>query len=118
MMIEACLPTNMSTSREAVAWIISVARNVAQPFGTPDPSRPNISPTRWRTVSDLTKCAIIFDSTTNPNTMRARLDELDFSDGAPVNKVDLQNGLDRVGDVSSNFKPTESFEWAKSMITA
>jgi len=36
--------------------------------------------------------------------MRARLDELDFSDGAPVNKVDPQNGPDRVGDVHIKFQ--------------
>lgn len=111
------LPENITTAREAVAGVISVARNVSQPFGTADPSRPNISPTRWRTVCDLTNRVYYFESTTSPNIIWVRLDELDFGNGAPVKKIDLVNGTDHVGNVSSKFKITEQFEWAKPMTT-
>jgi len=112
------LPKNISSSREAVAGVISVARNVSQPFGTADPLRPNISPTRWRTVSDLTNRVYYFESTTSPSIVWVRLDELDFAAGAPVKKIDLVNGTDRVGNVSSEFKSTEPYVWAKPMTTA
>jgi penicillin V acylase-like amidase (Ntn superfamily) len=110
------LPKNITTAREAVAGVISVARNVSQPFGTADPYRPNIAPTLWRTVSDLTNRVYYFESTTSPNIICVRLDELDFSKGAPVKKIDLVNVPDRVGDVSSEFRSAEPFQWAKPTI--
>jgi penicillin V acylase-like amidase (Ntn superfamily) len=112
------LPGKITTAREAVAGVISVARNVAQPFGTADPHRPNISSTRWRTVSDLTNGVYYFESTTSPNIIWVHLDEVDFSDGAPVKKIDLVDGTDHVGNVSSEFKKAEPFEWAKPIIGA
>lgn len=115
---QASLPDSITTAREAVAGVISVARNVSQPFGTADPFRPNISPTQWRTVSDLTNRVYYFESTTSPNIIWVRLDELDFSNGAPLKKIDLVNGTDHVGNVSSKFKITEQFEWAKPTTTA
>jgi penicillin V acylase-like amidase (Ntn superfamily) len=112
------LPHRISSTREAVAGVISIARNVSQPFGTADPFRPNISSTRWRTVSDLTNRVYYFESTTSPNIIWVILDKLDFSQGAPVKKIDLVSEPDRLGDVSSEFKGTEPFEWAKPMMRA
>ena len=48
--------------------------------------------------------------------IEGRLDELDFSQGAPVKKIDLVNEQDHVGNISAEFKDTEPFEWAKPMI--
>jgi penicillin V acylase-like amidase (Ntn superfamily) len=107
------LPKNIATAREAVAGVISVARNVSQPFGTADPFRPNIAPTRWRTVSDLTNRVYYFESTTSPNIIWVRLDELDFKNGASVKKFDLVNATNLVGNVSSEFKSTGALDWAK-----
>ncbi len=102
-----------SNEREAVAAVLSIARNVSQPFGTIDSSRPNISPTRWRTVTDLTNGTYFFESTTSPNIFWIHLDKLDFCEGAPVKKLDLVNDPDRVGDVSYEFKESEPFEWVR-----
>ena len=110
------LPSKITTTREAIAGVISVARNVAQPFGTADRRRPNISSTRWRTVSDLTNRVYYFESTSSPYIIWVRLNEIDFSDGSPVKKIDLVNGTDHVGNVSSEFKKEDSFEWAKPII--
>jgi choloylglycine hydrolase len=111
------LPKNITTAREAVAGVISVARNVSQPFGTADPFRPNIAPTRWRTVCDLTNRIYYVESTTSPNILWIRLDELDFNKGASVKKIDLVNATDYVGNVSSEFKSAEPFDWAKPVIS-
>jgi penicillin V acylase-like amidase (Ntn superfamily) len=86
---------------------------MSQPFGTSDPFRPNIAPTRWRTVCDLTNRVYYFESTISPNIIWVRLDELDFSNEASVKKIDLVNGQDLVGNVSSEFRTAEPFEWAK-----
>ena len=93
--------------------MISVARNVAQPFGTPDPSRPNVSATRWRTVCDLTNGVYYFESTTSPNIIWVKLQDMSFEEGSPVKKLDLVNEPDRIGDVSDKFQTSEPFEWAK-----
>ncbi len=90
--------------RQAIASVLSVTRGAAQPFGTVDPARPNISATRWSTVADLTNMVYYFESTTSPNIVWARLDALDFSLGAPALKLDLVSLPDRVGDVSASIR--------------
>jgi penicillin V acylase-like amidase (Ntn superfamily) len=112
------LPAKVMSNREAVAGIISVARNVSQPFGIADPHKPNISPTLWRTVSDLTNRVYYFESTTSPNIIWVHLDELDFSKGAPIKKIDLVNDPDRIGNVSAEFEDTEPFEWARPILNS
>ncbi len=52
---------------EAVAGILSVMRNAAQPFRTPAPGKPYVSQTIWQTVADLTNKRYVFESTTRPN---------------------------------------------------
>lgn len=94
-------------TREVIAEVLSVTRNVSQPFGIPDPYQPNISTTRWRTVCDLTNRVYYFESTISPNIIWVRLDELDFDEGSPVKKLDLVNEPDRVGNISSQFKDTK-----------
>jgi choloylglycine hydrolase len=96
--------------RECVAGILSVMRNMAQPFSTPDPDRPNTSPTRWRTVCDLTNLVYYFESSLNPNLVWVELKQLDFSPGAPVKKLDLKVDRDaHIGNCSSQFKPAPPF---------
>ena len=97
--------------REAIAYLMSVMRNVSAPFGVSDPQRPNISTTRWRTVADLTNRVYYFESTVSPNVFWVSLDKLRLVKGSPVLKLDLQNGLDRTGDVSAQFKPSTSFRF-------
>jgi penicillin V acylase-like amidase (Ntn superfamily) len=99
--------------RETIAGVISVARNIAQPFGSPDPVRPNISSTRWRTVSDLTNGVYFYESTTSPNIIWVFLRKLKFEKGSPIKKLDLVNEPDRIGDVSAEFQDSKPFEWLK-----
>ena len=99
--------------RETIAGVISVARNIAQPFGSPDQNRPNISSTRWRTVSDLTNGVYFFESTTSPNIIWVFLRKLKFEKGSPVKKLDLVNEPDRIGDVSAEFQDSQPFEWLR-----
>jgi choloylglycine hydrolase len=95
--------------RACVAGVLSVMRNVAQPFGTADPDRPNNSPTRWRTVGDLTHRVYYFESSTSPNIVWMKLGALDFATGAPAKRLDLTNAPDRVGDCSTQFEAAEPF---------
>ncbi|WP_280505506.1 linear amide C-N hydrolase [Nocardia farcinica] len=85
----------------AYAALLSVMRNAAQPFGEPDPERPNISATIWRTISDLTQRRYIYESVYTPNIVWADLAELDFT--AHHKLEPAASGL--IGDVSRAFVP-------------
>jgi penicillin V acylase-like amidase (Ntn superfamily) len=104
--------------RQAIASVLSVTRGAAQPFGTVDPARPNISATRWSTVADLTHKVYYFESTTSPNIVWTRLGDLDFSPGGPALKLDLVSLPDRVGDVSGEFAPGETLSYLPAGGTA
>jgi penicillin V acylase-like amidase (Ntn superfamily) len=95
--------------RETIAYLMSVMRNISAPFGASDPLRPNISATRWRTVADLTNRVYYFESTISPNVIWVFLDKLKLTEGSPVLKLDLVNELDRVGDVTMQFKKSKPF---------
>ncbi|MEU6620255.1 hypothetical protein ABZ926_05645 [Streptomyces litmocidini] len=87
-----------------------VMRNAAQPFGMPDPARPNISATIWRTLTDLTNRVYAFESSYSPDVVWTRLDALDFERAA---RLDLSvEGL--VGDVSDRYESAEPFDFASA----
>jgi choloylglycine hydrolase len=100
---------------EAVAGILSVMRNAAQPFRTPAPGKPYVSQTIWQTVADLTNKRYVFESTTRPNIVWVDLDDLDFSEGARAGKLDLlsdtalQGGL--AGEVSGHFEKSDPMQF-------
>lgn len=100
------LPAPASTT-EAIASLLSVMRNAAQPFRLPDPDKPYASQTIWRTLTDLTHGIYVFESASRPNVVWARLEGLDLSEGAPARKLDLvaDTGLEGglVGDVTDDF---------------
>lgn len=99
-----------ASARQAVAEILSVMRNSAQPFGTVDPARPNISSTIWRTVIDFTNGYYFFESSFSPNIVWVRVRDLDLSPGQPARVVRLSGADgDLVGDVTDRFEAAEPF---------
>lgn len=95
--------------RETIAGVLSIARNVTQPFGSSDAKHPDLSHTIWRTATDATDRIYYFESTLSPNIVWVRLDGLDLAPGAPVRELDLVHGGDLVGDVTASFKPATPF---------
>lgn len=93
--------------RQAIAGVLSVMRNVSQPFGPASVDEPNTSATLWRTVADLTNRTYYFESTTSPNIIWVSLEALDFTKSQ---KLDLVNNPDRIGDVSAEFKSADPFK--------
>lgn len=102
---------------EGVAELLSVMRNVSQPFRMPDPDKPYASTTIWRTVADLTDRIYVFESTRRPNIVWVRLDGLDLSEGQPARKLDLvgDTGLEGglVGDVTDRFHESKPMEFMR-----
>jgi len=101
---------------EAIAGMLSVMRNAAQPFRVPDPDKPFASQTIWQVVVDLTEKRYVFESTTRPNLVWAELKDLDFSEGASAGRLNLvgdkalEGGL--AGNVAGDFEATEPMKFA------
>lgn len=104
--------------REAVAGVLSVLRNVSQPFGEADPARPYVSTTRWRTVADLTKGIYFYENTLSPYIVWVQLPKLDFKKGASVKKITLVKNYDLIGDITTKFKPAKPFQFLKPEVPA
>lgn len=107
--INAC--TQSADSREAVASVFSVMRNVSVPRGISTPDQPNISSTIWRTVSDQKNRVYYFENTASPNLLWIKLDRLDFRDGSGTRKLTLVGKPELGGDQSANFERAEPFRF-------
>lgn len=104
------LPSTSDT-RNAVAGVFSVIRNVSVPLGISTPAEPNISSTRWRTVSDQRNKVYYYESTIYPNVFWVDFKNVDFSQGAPVQKLDLVTGKTYAGNVASQFVASTPFKF-------
>ncbi|MFW0793349.1 linear amide C-N hydrolase [Gordonia sp. CPCC 205515] len=98
---------------QAMAAMLSIIRNCAQPFRNPEPGKPDASQTLWQVVLDLTNMRYLFESTTRPNTVWVDLENLDFAEGSGEAKLDLigtlalEGGI--AGEVHKHFKKHHKF---------
>ncbi len=99
---------------EAIASVFSVIRNVSVPFGISTPDQPNISSTRWRTVSDQKRKLYFFESVLTPNIFWVDLNALDFSEkSGKVMKLDLGPDQTHIysGMANGQFKVAPPFKF-------
>jgi len=95
---------------EGAAFMFSVIRNVSVPFGKPDPEKPNVSSTIFRTVMDLTDGRYFFESTFAPNVVWIDTSKLDFSQGKPEMELQVEKKIfSLTGDVTSMLEPVKPF---------
>lgn len=98
---------------QAMAAMMSILRNCAQPFRNPEPGKPDASETLWQVVIDLTNKRYAFESTTRPNLVWVDLKDLDFSEGSGEAKLDLLSKLALeggiAGEVHKHFKKHRKF---------
>lgn len=100
-------PTNQN---EGAAYTFSVIRNISVPFGKPDPKKPNVSSTIFRTVQDLTGGRYYFESTYAPNVVWVDINKLDFSKGRPEMELKVEREILQLnGDVTDKLKKAEPF---------
>lgn len=100
------------TRNELLASVFGVIRNVSVPYGISTPNEPNISSTRWRSVSDQTNRVYFFESSFTPNTFWVELDKLDFSkETGKVKRLELGPNQDHVysGAVNDKFVEHAAF---------
>jgi len=106
------LPETNST-REAIAEVMSVIRNVSSPFGHPDPRKPNISTTLWRVVADHTHGRYYYESTLSPNVIWVDLKKFDFAPGSGTKVLHLGEESDFCGEVNAHFEASKPLEFAR-----
>lgn len=95
-----------------VASVFSVIRNVSVPYGITTRDQPNISSTRWRTVSDQKRKLYYFESARTPNVFWVDLKKIDFSaETGKVMKLDLGPNQTKVyaGESSGSFQDSKPF---------
>lgn len=96
---------------QAVASVLSVVRSVSVPLGITTPDQPNIASTLWRTVSNQRDRVYFFDSSTSPNTFWVSLADFDFSEGAPIKKLQVAGGKIYSGNTSKLFEEAKPFNF-------
>lgn len=93
------------TLGEANAALVSVMRNVSNPFGSPYTTQNSTDETDWRSISDLTHLKHIFDNPINLNVLHTDLSRIDFSRGTGVRTVNPQN--ERInGNITNRYRPS------------
>jgi len=90
--------------RIAVASAFSVIRQCSVPYGISTEGFPNLSTTRWRTVSDQKNLVYYFEDALSPNTIWVDLKKLDFNKNADIKKLNLDKKQIYAGETSSQFK--------------
>lgn len=99
---------------ESTASVFSVIRNVSVPYGITTPDQPNISSTRWRTVSDQSRLRYYFESALTPNVFWVDLKKIDFSERTgKVKRLDLGQYQRAIysGEANAQFKETKPFRF-------
>lgn len=97
--------------RIAVASVFSVIRNCSVPFGISSESEPNISSTRWRSVSDQKNRVYFFETVLTPDVFWVDLTDFDLSPEAPVMKLSLADYATYNGKANESFRPAEPFRF-------
>ena len=100
---------------QTIASAFSVIRNVSVPYGFTTPTQPNISSTRWRTVSDHKRRRYFFESALTPNIFWVDLDKMDLSaQTGKVMKLDLGPNQKNIysGMANDAFRQSPPFAFA------
>jgi choloylglycine hydrolase len=103
-------------ARRAAASVFSVVRQVSVPWGISIADQPNLSTTRWRVVADHLDRRYYVESVKSPSVFWVDLANLDFSEGAPVRKLDLGVDMERVlsGETSDRVEQASPFVFQPS----
>jgi penicillin V acylase-like amidase (Ntn superfamily) len=95
---------------EGAAYMFSVIRNISVPFGKPDPLKPNVSSTIFRSVIDLTSSKYYFESTYAPNVVWIDYSKIDFSKNMPEQELLVEKMIFSLnGDISNKLQKATPF---------
>jgi penicillin V acylase-like amidase (Ntn superfamily) len=97
---------------QAMMSVLSTMRSVGTPLGIAIEGQPDASSTIWRTVHDCTNRVVLFDSAMAPATFWVKLDDLEFTAGGPVKKLELAGGKTYNGNAADKFADAKLFSFA------
>lgn len=99
-------------TRVAVASVFSVIRNCSVPFGITSEAEPNISSTRWRSVSDQKNLVYYFETVLTPNTFWVDMKGIDFGRDTKSRMLVIGNDNMYAGNVMDKFVEAKPFKFA------
>lgn len=98
-----------TSADHAMASLLSVIRNAAQPYGTADSVRPNVAATIWQTISDHSNLRYFFQHTDSPYPVWLDFKNLDLKEGAPVKVLRLTGAENQLGEQSAALVESPMF---------
>ena len=90
----------------ALATTFSLIRGLSPPIGSA-----NGVETLWRTVADHDARTYYFDSAVSPNVFWVDLNKVDLKPGAKTKTLKISKDKPLAGEVSSQLKEAEPFEF-------
>jgi len=103
--------TFSSDAARGLAEVFAIVRNASVPMIQSTPDKPNVAPTLWRTAIDHRSLTYYWEGTNQPNIFWTELANLDLSTGAPVKRLQAEDGPTRAGEVSNDFADAELFSY-------
>lgn len=94
-----------------LAEVFAIVRNASVPMIQATPDKPNVAPTLWRTAIDHQSLTYYWEGTNQPNVFWTELANLDLSPGAPVKRLQAEDGPTRSGEVSDDFAEADLFAY-------
>lgn len=99
-----------NTHQMALAGVFGIINNCSVPIGISVDNQPEISSTRWRSVSDQKDKVYYFESTLSPAIIWIDLSKCDLREGASVLKLDLINNTKTlVGEMNKLMVKSKPF---------
>ncbi|MGL5262791.1 MAG: linear amide C-N hydrolase [Bacteroides sp.] len=97
--------------REVIGSVFSVIRNASVPYGISTPDQPNISSTRWRTVSDQKNRVYYFENSLYPSVIWVDFADINFDKQKKVMKLNLVKDSNHQGNVITGFQEAKPFQF-------
>ena len=100
-----------SDERISVGAAFSIIRNCSVPYGVHIDGEPNLSSTRWRTVSDQKNLKYYYEDPISLTPLWLDLKSLDFSEKAKVQKLALSKSEQYLGEANTQLKEAKPFKF-------
>lgn len=95
----------------ALGATFSVIRNCSVPYGVHIDGEPNLSSTKWRTVSDQKNLVYYYEDPLSLTPLWIDLKELDFSEKAGVKKLDVSQSQQYAGLSNDKLVDAKPFKY-------
>lgn len=95
----------------ALGATFSVIRNCSVPYGVHIDGEPNLSSTRWRTVSDQKNLVYYYEDPLSLTPLWIDLKDIDFSQGGEVKKLDVSKSQQYAGNVNEKLVDSKAFKF-------